>query len=104
MAAPFITISIANIGTTATHALRAKAFQVRTATLIKDLEQVIAEMFQMFDGDGSQDAHYTLVTTKFGLGSNAEAHILFDLFNGTLAALKGTGQNSNAVDVADRLG
>ncbi len=104
MAAPFITISTANIATTATHALRAKAFQSRTATLIKDLEQVIAEMFQMFDGDGSQDAHYTLVTTKFGLASNADAHTLFDLLNGELLALKGSAQNSNAVDVADRLG
>ncbi len=103
MAAPFITLDRTNT-TVATHVPRALDLQVRTARLILDLQQIIAEMFQMFDGDGSQDAHYTLVTTKFGLESNAKAHILFDLLNGELAALKGTGQNANAVDVADRLG
>ncbi len=104
MPAPFITINRSNFNTTATHAARAISLSQRTRDLISDLEEIIAEMFQMFDGDGSSDAHYDLVTIKFGLESNAKAHILFDKFNGELLALKGEAQNAQAVSLATSVG
>ncbi len=100
--APFITINRANAQTTATHAVRLLALQQRTATLIKDLEQFVAESFEMFDGSGDQQ--FVLPATKYGVGSVDDAHTVFDLLNGTLGALKGTAQNANAVELATRIG
>lgn len=104
MAAPFITVNKANAATTATHALRLLSLRQRTSDLISDLSEIIAEMFQMLDGDGSSDTHYDLVTTKFGLDSNAHAHAIFDRLNGVLLALKGEAQNAQAVALANGVG
>ncbi len=100
MAAPFITVNPNASG--ATHARRLLSLQTRTRDLISDLEEIIAESYQMFDGTGDQQ--FVLPATKYGVASVAEAQTVFDLLNGELAALKGTAQNANAVELATRIG
>ena len=46
-----------------------------------DLPTIIRRMAQMIDGDGSQDAHYTYMTTQFGFASDAKAHEAFNELN-----------------------
>jgi hypothetical protein len=100
MAAPFITVS--RTDTNATHAGRVLSIQSRVRDLMSDIEEFIAESFQMFDGVGAEQ--FTLPKTKYGVSTNAEAQIVFDLLNGTLAALKGTDENANAVELSTRIG
>ena len=100
MAANFITI--ARSDSTATHANRILAVNAQVKTLIDNLESLIAESYQMFDGSGAEQ--FTMPKAKYGVASNAEAQTVFDLLNGTLLALKGTAQNANAIDLATRIG
>jgi hypothetical protein len=41
---------------------------------LKDVRDL---MSTMINGDGSADAHYTELTTRFGFGSDADAHAAF---------------------------
>lgn len=100
MAAPFITVSRTDLN--ATHALRILSLQSRARDLMSEIEEFIAESFQMFDGVGVDQ--FNLPKIKYGVSTNAEAQTVFDLLNGTLAALKGTDQNANAVELATRIG
>lgn len=43
-----------------------------------------AAMGAMRDGDGTQDAHYALVTSSYGVGNDDDAHALYDEMNSTL--------------------
>ncbi len=103
MSAPFITVDRSNTAT-ATHAARLLALQTKTRDLISDLEEFIAESFHMFDGTDSEAVQFALNATKYGVSSAANAHIVFDLLNGTVSALKGQAQNANAVELATRIG
>jgi hypothetical protein len=42
------------------------------------LNDVLLVMAQMIDGDGSQAAHFTYVTTKFGFDSDAKSKAAWD--------------------------
>lgn len=100
MAAPFITIN--HTDTAATHAFRIIAVSQQLKTLKDSLNQLVAESFQMFDGSGDQQ--FVLPATKYGVATTADAQTIFNLLNGTLLALTGQAQNSNAVDLATRIG
>lgn len=103
MSAPFITIN--RTDTTATHAARILSINAQVKNLMNDLSTLIAESFQMFDGSGDQQ--FVLPAVKYGLSgatANADAQAIFNDLNGTLMALKGEAQNSNAVDLATRIG
>lgn len=55
------------------------------------LEDEFLAMDQMKDGDGSQAAHFALVTSLYGTGSDAMSKALYDELNSTIgnsAALK----------------
>lgn len=45
------------------------------------LLDIIATMTTMIDGDGSSDAQFSEVTTRFGFGSNADAKAAWDELN-----------------------
>lgn len=98
MAAPFITVNTDDL--TATHARRLLSIQTQTRNLISDIQEFIAESFQMFDGTGAEQ--FTLPKTKYGVATNAQAQTVFDLLNGTLTAMTGTG--ANAKELATRIG
>jgi hypothetical protein len=100
MAAPFITINRED--KLATHAGRVLAVNSQVKVLMESLETLIAESFQMFDGNGAEQ--FTMPKVKYGVTTNAQAQTVFDLMNGTLNALKGTAQNANAIDLATRIG
>lgn len=42
------------------------------------LNGMLGTMTQMIDGDGSNDSHYTEMTSRFGFTSNAVAHNAFN--------------------------
>jgi hypothetical protein len=71
------------------------------------LTSVRDTMLKMRDGDGSQDVHYALVTTKFGTASDAKSKALF-LEIDTVCALQANGsatrdQISAAIDQLEGL-
>lgn len=56
-----------------------------------DLFAVRDRMLKMRDGDGSQDAHYALVTIRFGTQSDAKSKTLFLEIDSVCAKLAGDG-------------
>lgn len=100
MSAPFITI--AKTDSNATHAFRVLSVNSQIKNLRESLESLVAESFQMFDGQG--DEQFTMPKVKYGVSTNTEAQTIFNLLNGTLLALNGSAQNSNAIDLATRIG
>ena len=52
---------------------------------LDSLDEEIGTMSQMIDGDGTQDSHYTYMTTTYGFASDAVAHAAFN----ELSAVKG---------------
>lgn len=96
MAAPFITINRAD--TNATHAQRILSVSQQLKSIRSNLKDIIDESFQMFDGNGAEQ--FTLVKTKYGVSTNAEANTLFDLMNGMLIAINA----SNEAQLATRIG
>lgn len=104
MAAPFITVTPSD---SATHSRRLLKMQASARDLMSDLEEFIAESYQMFDGSGAEQ--FTLPKIKYGVGTNAEAQAIFDMLNGTLADMKKVlvengPPTGNAVALATRVG
>lgn len=60
-------------------------------------------MIQMRDGDGSQDAHYAEVTSKFGFASDAKARAAFEELDSAYAKTSGNGSVSNVRAARDQL-
>lgn len=64
----------------------------------------MVSLFQaMIDGDGSQDAHYTEVTVRFGFPSNALAHAAFNELASAYAKTSGNGAVTNSRAARDQL-
>lgn len=99
MAANFITITHSD---EATHASRILQVNVLIKQLREQIDSLVAEGFQMFDGEGAEK--FTMLKIKYGVASNAEAQAVFDMLNGTKQALEGAGQNANAVALATQIG
>lgn len=60
-------------------------------------------MIQMRDGDGSQDAHYADLTTKFGFASDAKARAAFEELESAFSKTSGNGSVSNVRAARDQL-
>lgn len=60
-------------------------------------------MIQMRDGDGSQDAHYAEVTTRFGFASDAKARAAFEELDSAYSKTSGNGNVSNVRAARDQL-
>lgn len=60
-------------------------------------------MIQMRDGDGSQDAHYAEVTTKFGFSSDAKSRAAFEEIDSAYAKTSGNGSVSNVRAARDQM-
>lgn len=48
-------------------------------------------MIQMLTGDGSQDAHYDVIATRFGFQSTADAHAAFSELDSAYSKTSGNG-------------
>lgn len=68
--------------------------------LMRDVRDV---MIQMRDGDGSQDAHYAEVTTRFGFTSDAKARAAFEELDSAYSKTSGDGNVSNVRAARDQL-
>jgi len=60
-------------------------------------------MIQMRDGDGSQDAHYAELTSKFGFASDAKARAAFEELDSAYSKTSGNGSVSNVRAARDQL-
>lgn len=60
-------------------------------------------MIQMRDGDGSQDAHYAEITSKFGFASDAKARAAFEELDAAYAKTSGNASVSNVRAARDQL-
>lgn len=68
--------------------------------LLKDVRDV---MIQMRDGDGSQDAHYTECTNRFGFTSDAKARAAFEEIDSAYSKTSGNGSVTNVRAARDQL-
>jgi hypothetical protein len=59
-------------------------------------------MIQMRDGDGSQDAHYAELTTRFGFASDAKARAAFEELDSCYSKTSGNGSVSNVRAARDQ--
>ncbi len=60
-------------------------------------------MIQMRDGDGSQDAHYAEVTSRFGFVSDTQARAAFEELDSAYSKTSGDGSVSNVRAARDQL-
>jgi hypothetical protein len=60
-------------------------------------------MIQMRDGDGSQDAHYAELTTRFGFTSDAKARAAFEELDSAFSKTSGNGEVTNVRAARDQL-
>lgn len=64
----------------------------------------VMSLFQsMLDGDGSLDAHYNEVTSRFAFPSNAVAHAAFNELASAYAKTSGNGAVTNVRAARDQL-
>lgn len=64
-------------------------------TGLDGLVDLLAILAQMIDGDGSQAAHFTYVTEKFGFPDDATAKAAWDELNSLASKLTTDGSVSN---------
>ena len=64
-------------------------------SVLDDGPDVQAVMSQMLTGDGSQEAHFSTITTRFGFADNANAKAAWDELNSALSKTTGDGSVSN---------
>lgn len=60
-------------------------------------------MIQMRDGDGSQDAHYAEITSRFGFASDAKARAAFEELDSAYSKTSGNGSVTNVRAARDQL-
>lgn len=60
-------------------------------------------MIQMRDGDGSQDAHYAEVTSRFGFASDAKARAAFEELDSAYSKTSGNGNVDNVRAARDQM-
>ena len=60
-------------------------------------------LIQMRDGDGSQDAHYAEVTSKFGFASDAKAKAAFLELDSAFSKTSGNGPVDNVKAAREQL-
>ena len=79
----------------------------RMLNVNEDADDSIADvrdvMIQMRDGDGSQDAHYAEVTSRFGFTSDAKARAAFEELDSAYSKTSGNGSVSNVRAARDQL-
>ena len=60
-------------------------------------------MIQMRSGDGSQDAHYAEVTSRFGFTDDAKARAAFEELDSAYSKTSGNGSVENVRAARDQL-
>ena len=60
-------------------------------------------MIQMREGDGSQDAHYAEVRTRFGFETDAKAKAAFDELESAYSKTSGNGSVTNVRAARDQM-
>jgi hypothetical protein len=67
------------------------------------LKEVRDVMVQMFEGDGSQDAHYSTIKTRFGFETDASAHAAFSEIDTAFSKTSGNASVSGVRAARDQL-
>lgn len=69
----------------------------------EQLADVVSLFEAMLDGDGSQDAHYAEITSRFAFTSNAKAHAAFNELASAYAKTSGNSAVTNVRAARDQL-
>lgn len=64
--------------------------------------ELMALMAQMLDGDGSQDAHYATITTRFGFPDTATAHAAYSELQSCYGKISGDSSVSSVRAARDQ--
>lgn len=79
----------------------------RAMQLMEESDDLLADvrdvMIQMRESDGSQDAHYTEVATRFGFDTAAKARSAFLELDSAYSKTSGNGQVSDVRAARDQL-
>jgi hypothetical protein len=67
------------------------------------LADVVSLFAAMIDGDGSSDAHYTEVTSRFAFADNAQAHAAYNELTSAYSKTSGNGSVSNVRAARDQM-
>lgn len=81
-------------------------FLQRVVSSISDgdhwFKELMAMMAQMLDGDGSQDAHFATITTRFGFPDTATAHAAYSELLSCYSKTSGDGSVSSVRAARDQ--
>lgn len=79
----------------------------RTLQMSEEADDLLTDvrdlMIQMRDGDGSQDSHYTELTSRFGFASDAKARAAFEELDSAYSKTSGNGSVDNVRAARDQL-
>ena len=82
-------------------------FLQRMLTSNEDADRYLRElrdaMTQMLEGDGSQDAHYSTVKTRFGFDTDATARAAYMEIDSAFSKTSGNGSVTNVRAARDQL-
>lgn len=88
-------------GSTHGHFLKEVIDQNRDAD--RHFAELMAMMTQMLDGDGSQDAHFTTIQSRFGFDNVAEARAAFNELNAAFSKTSGNDAVASVRAARDQL-
>lgn len=66
-------------------------------------KELMAMLIQMLDGDGSQDAHFATITTRFGFADTTVAHAAYNELSSAYSKTSGDGNVSSVRAARDQL-
>lgn len=69
----------------------------------RELAAIVSLFGTMIDGDGTLDAHYNEVTSRFGFPNNATAHSTYNELQSTYSKTSGNGNVVNSRAARDQL-
>lgn len=88
--------------TTSTHG----KFLQRVVSSVSDddrwFKDLMAMMAQMLDGDGSQDAHYATIVTRFGFPDTTTAHAAYNELQSCYSKISGDSSVSSVRAARDQ--
>jgi hypothetical protein len=67
------------------------------------LSDVVSLFQSMIDGDGTQDAHYAEITSRFAFTTDAQAHAAFNELSSAYSKTSGNGAVSNVRAARDQM-
>lgn len=89
--------------TSSTHGKYLQRVVSSTNDADKYFSDLMALLSQMLDGDGSQDAHYATITTRFGFADTTTAHNAYNELQSSFSKISGNGSVDSVRAARDQM-